>query len=43
MWRGLQTTMAAPLAEPYPMNILPVIADSIAELEAIFRDLHTHP
>jgi len=25
------------------MNILPVIADSIAELEAIFRDLHTHP
>lgn len=25
------------------MNILPVIADSTAELTAIFRDLHTHP
>ena len=25
------------------MNILPVIADSTAELEAIYRDLHAHP
>ena len=25
------------------MNILPVIAESTSELEAIFKDLHTHP